>query len=348
MKILIVGLGSIGQRHLRNLRRSFGNKIDISAYRAVGRNLKISDNMTSEADIDLESDYNIKTYTDYDLALKDGPDAVIICNPTRLHVPVALKAAINGVNLFFEKPVSDSPAEIGKLSRIVKEKGLITFVGFQLRFNPCLKLIKDLLLKNRIGQVVTAYSEFGEYLPAAHPYEDYRNGYAARKDLGGGALLSLIHELDYLQWLFGMPNRVFAIGGKISALEMDADDSDSILMEHYISGRKVPVYVHLDFIQRPPSRKCVITGEQGKIIWDYYSSTVELRLADGGNEIFCFDNFNRNDMFKEEMEYFINCLSRSQKAEIDLEEGLKSLRIVFGARQSIETGEVVKVQDLVI
>ncbi|MFH1616600.1 MAG: Gfo/Idh/MocA family oxidoreductase [Planctomycetota bacterium] len=341
MKILIVGLGSIGQRHLCNLRCLFGDKLDILAYRSIGRNMKICDNMTAETDVDLESIYNIKTYLDYDQALEQRPDAVIIANPTKLHVPAALKAANRGCHLFIEKPISAGLEEVNKLERIVKEKELIVLVGYQLRFHSCLQTIKKLLDQKSIGELITVYSEFGEYLPNAHPYEDYRAGYAARKDLGGGVLLSLSHEFDYLQWLFGMPVKLFALGGKLSGLEMDVEDTGSILMESTINGKSVAVHVHLDFRQNPASRTCCITGDKGKISWDYYSNRVILQVGEKkGWETFDFNPFERNNLFLEEMKYFINCVKTGKQTMVDICEGTKSLRIALASKRSMQTGAV--------
>lgn len=343
MKILIVGLGSIGQRHLRNLRYLFGDELEISAYRSVGQNIKISENMTAETDVDLESAYGIKTYFDYGEALEQKPDVAIIANPTRLHMPAALEAANHGCHLFIEKPISVSLKEVTELEKIVKEKELVVQVGYQLRFHPCLQLIRKLLNQKKIGELITVRSEFGEYLPNAHPYEDYRIGYAARKDLGGGVLLSLSHEFDYLQWLFGMPNGLFALGGKLSALEMDVEDTSSILMENTANGRSVTIHVHLDFLQKSASRKCCITGEEGKIIWDYYSNKVELYACDKkGWETFDFNPLERNKLFLDEISYFIDCVKTGKQTIVDIDEGVKSLRIALAAKRSMETGVAVK------
>lgn len=343
MKVLIVGLGSIGQRHLRNLRHIFGAEIDVSAYRSIGRNIKISDDMTAQTDADLEDSYNIKIYTDYADALGQKPDTVIVANPTRLHLPTALEAAKQGCHFFIEKPISDGIDGISELQAIVKEKKLITLIGYQLRFHPCLELIRKLLDEGRIGQVINVHCEFGEYLPGAHPYEDYRTGYAARKDLGGGALLSLSHELDYLQWLFGMPDKLFALGGKLSGLEMDVDDTDSILMENKVNGKRVSIYIHLDFIQRPASRNCSIIGEEGKIFWDYYSNNVNLyTVVKKEWDVFNFSDFGRNNEFVEEIKYFIECVKEGRETKVDIDEGTKSLRIALAARRSIEAGAAVE------
>ena len=343
MKILITGLGSIGQRHLRNLRHIWGNGVEIIAYRSKGRNIKISDDMTAQFDVDLEKTYNIQTFTDYNKALAQNPCAVFITCPTSLHVSMALAAAKRGCHLFIEKPLSDKMEGIEELIRVVKEKSLITLIGYQLRFDPCLKLISELIKEQKIGQIITVRSEFGEYLPNAHPYEDYREGYAARKDLGGGAVLSLIHELDYIYWLFGMPRKLFALGGRLSKLEIDADDTGSILMECRVYDKLIPIHIHLDFIQRPPSRNCYIIGEEGKIFWDYYSNRVDLYTVEKKEwQSYHFNEFQRNDMFLAEIKHFVACLEGREKPIVDINEGFKSLRIALAAKRSSELACVVE------
>ena len=343
MKVLIIGLGSIGQRHLRNLRKLFGDELEILAYRTIGRDIRISENMTAEDGVDLKNVYNIKTYFDYGEILKQKPDVAIIANPTRLHISAALEAANLGCHLFIEKPISASLEGINKLEAIVEKKGLIVLVGYQLRFHPCLQLIKELLSQRRIGELISVYSEFGEYLPNVHPYENYREGYAARKDLGGGVLLSLSHELDYLQWLFGMPKRLFALGGKLSMLEIDVEDTSSILMENTVDDRKLAIHVHLDFLQSPASRNFRVIGEKGKIFWDYYSNRVELQVGKKQDwETFDFNPFERNKLFLDEMSYFMNCVKTCKQTIVDIHEGTKSLRIALAAMRSMETGAVIE------
>lgn len=333
MKVLIAGLGSIGQRHLRNLRK-LNSKIEIIAYRSVGLNLIISDDMSAQPCKDLGKFYDIETFTNYESALEQRPDAVFITCPTSLHIPMALEAAKHNCHLFIEKPLSDSMDGIDELVATVEEKRLVAQVGYQLRFHPALRLIRQLLSERKLGQVLSVHCQFGEYLPNTHPYEDYRQGYAGRKDLGGGVLLCLSHELDYTQWLFGMPRRLFALGGKLGGLEIDVEDTASILMEHTTEGKAIPVHIHLDFVQRPPSRKCSVIGHWGKILWDYYANRVETDW-----KTFTF-NYQRNRAFSDEIRHFINCLKGKDKPIVDIKEGLKSLRIALAAKRSIESGTV--------
>ncbi len=343
MKILLVGLGSIGQRHLRNLKTVCGSGVEIEAYRSTGREIQISDDMSAAFDVDLEQAYDIKTFDNYETALDQSPDAVFITCPTSLHIPMAIQAARRGCHLFIEKPLSHNLEGIDELVKLTESNRLVTLIGYQLRFHPGLLKIRDMLQSNTIGQVIDVNIEFGEYLPDAHPFEDYRQGYAAREDLGGGALLSLIHEIDYAQWLFGLPQKLFALGGKVSSLEMDADDTVSILMECVLSDKPVPVSIHLDFIQRLPSRKCIIIAEKAKIIWDYFTDRIDFYTDETREwQTIRFDGFERNTMFVDEIAHFVRCIEENEKPSVDIREGTRSLRVALAAKRSIQSGMMVE------
>ncbi len=346
MKFLVVGLGSIGQRHVRVLQQLLGEKAQISAYRTRGLPMVINDQMQVDRDKSPEEIYGLRVFEDFAEALDNKPDAVIVTNPNSLHVETALQAARHGCHLFIEKPLSDNLDMVNELIEVVREKNLVTFIGYQLRFHPGLKLIHDYLIKGAIGNVVSAHIHFGEYLPGMHPYEDYREGFSARSDQGGGAILCLSHEIDYACWLFGAPRRVMAMGGHLSNLEIDVEDTASILFECFANGRVVPVHVYLDFVQRPPSKHCRIIGEKGTLLWDYHESSVAFYDSDkkqwDKQIIFPFE---RTSMFREEMAHFLACIRGAETSLIPVEEGASTLRAALAAQESLREGRIVEVAD---
>lgn len=346
MKILMAGLGSIGQRHARNLRALLGDALELSAFRVRRSRQVITPDMAVEPGADVEAKYDIKVYTDLDEALGARPDAVFVTNPNTLHMPVALAAARAGCHLFIDKPLSHDLEGVQALTELVEQKGLVCLVGYQLRFHPGLKRVQSLLRTGAIGTVLAAHLEFGEYLPAWHPYEDYRQYNAARKDQGGGAILTQIHDLDYAYALFGMPRRVFALGGHLTHLEVDVEDVASILMECHVDGGLVPVHVHQDYIQRPPVRTCEILGENGKIVWDYNQKTVGVRRADqAAPEVHSFADLDRNQLFLDVAKHFLACVARTETPVVGVRDGANSLRIALAAKRSLETGTVVELAD---
>ncbi len=331
MKFLIAGLGSIGQKHLHNLKNFL--PCEILAYRVQKRELK-----------EIEEKFGIKTYDDLEEALNERPDGVLVTNPTSLHIPVALSSAKRGCHLFIEKPLSDHLEGVNELEQIVKEKNLVCLIGCNFRFHPGLRLIKGFLDRQQIGKIISARIQTGEYLPNWHPWEDYREGYSAKKSMGGGVILTLIHELDYAYWFFGMPEKVFAFAGKLSQLEIDVEYTTEILLK-YPNG--MIAEIHLDFIQRAPSRSCQIIGEEGTITWDYQKNQVELFSAKNGKwQIFPGEkDFQRNQMFTEEMKHFLTAMEGKERPLVTLEDGREVLKIALAAKESANKDKVVALKD---
>jgi predicted dehydrogenase len=341
MKVLFAGLGGIGQRHLRNLRTIRGDSVEVLAWRQRGLKTTLTEQLQVEAGADLEAKYAVRIVPELEPALETA-DVVFVCNPTRAHVPVALAAARAGCHLFVEKPVSDSWDGIDDLLELVRERRLVTFVGYQLRFHPLVTRLQALVRERAVGNVIAVRAEVGEYLPGWHPYEDYRAMYASRRELGGGVILSQIHELDYLYSLFGLPRRVFALGGHLSRLEVDVEDVASISLEFFTDGHLVPGHLLQDYLQRPPARTCVVVGDAGKITADFNAMTLN-RWDEKGDlvETLSLPDYRRNEMFLDELRHFLSCIEMGKSTLIPLSEGVQSLRMALAARDSVETGRVI-------
>ena len=264
LKVLVVGLGGVGQRHVRNLRSLLGEDVSIIAYRVRRLAHVVTASLGVKPDSGVEEEYKIRVHTRLEDALAERPSIAFICNPSSLHVPVALACARAGCDLFIEKPVATELAGAALLLAEVQRKELIAVVGYQLRFHPAFRALEQLVRHRRIGSVLAVRVAVGEYLPGWHPYEDYRQMYASRAELGGGVVLSQIHEFDYLYALFGLPRRIFSIGGHLSDLEIDVEDVASSLMEFAVDDQPLPVHVHQDYLQRPPARSCELVEAAAK------------------------------------------------------------------------------------
>lgn len=343
MKVLIAGLGSIGQRHVRNLRAMLGPEVEIIAYRVQGLPHVITEQREIECGSSVDAKYDIKTYRDLDEALAQQPNAAFICNPTSLHQTVALSAARAGCHLFIDKPLSNRYDGVEELIATVDSKGLVALVGYQMRFHPCLRRLHSLLQQKAIGRILSVRVEVGEYLPEAHPYEDYRQSYAARSELGGGVILSQIHELDYVYWFFGLPRRVITFGGHLSSLDIDVEDTASSLMECVVDKKSVPIEVHQDFAQRPARHTCQVIGDAGKILVDLDAHTVQVFDGQGQITDQCnFSGFQRNQLFLDELKHFLACVRGDEEPIVTLRDAAQSLRMALAARQSLATGQVVE------
>ena len=259
MKYLIAGFGSIGRRHFQNL-LALG-EWDIGFYRTHRSTLP---------DDEL-SVYTVET--DLQAALAHRPEAVIISNPTAAHLDVAIPAAEAGCHLLLEKPISHDLDRITTLEAAVARGGGQVLVGYQFRFHPGLQQAAALLADGALGRPLSFRAHWGEYLPGWHPWEDYRKGYSARQDLGGGVVLTLSHPLDYVRWFFGEAAAVWALTGRHSDLQLDVEDTAEIGLQ-FANG--VLGSVHLNYTQQPPSHHLEIVGTQGTLQWNNADGGVRL------------------------------------------------------------------------
>ena len=252
MKILIAGLGSIGRRHFRNL-IALG-ETDLVLLRT--RKATLPD--------DELAGYPVETDI-HDALQKHNIDAVVVANPTSLHLDVAIPAAEAGCHILLEKPVSHSLEGLDSLQKAADQSGSKILVGFQFRYHPTLNKALELIQTGALGQVLTVHAHWGEYLPNWHPWEDYSQSYAARADLGGGVIGTLTHPLDYLRYLLGEIDALWSFNGHISPLEMDVEDAAEIGLK-FASGAIGGV--HVNYLQRPPVHRLEIVGTNGTLRWD--------------------------------------------------------------------------------
>ena len=295
----------------------------------------------------MEKVYGIRVFDKLEGALAEGPDAAFICNPSSLHVQPALACLRADCDLFLEKPVSHNLDGLAELMREAAERRRVVMVGYQLRFHPCFLALQKAVREVSLGDLLAVRSNVGEYLPGWHPYEDYRQMYASRADLGGGVIVTQIHEFDYLYALFGVPRRLFALGGHWSHLEIDVEDTASTLMEYQFAGRTLPVHLQQDYVQRPPSRGCEIIGDRGKIVMDLPSLSVTRTDSEGKvAETARWDTFDRKQLFLDELGHFLDCVKTRRKPVVDLRDGVWSLRMALAARESIATGRMVELGEL--
>lgn len=338
MKFLIAGLGSIGRRHFRNL-VALGEK-DIVLYRTHQATLP-------EAEL---QGYPVET--DLAAALRrHKPQAVIVANPTALHLQVAVPAAEAGCALLLEKPVSNDLRDVDVLRTAAQKNGGKILVGFQFRFHPALQKAAALIQSGALGRLLTVHAHWGEYLPDWHAWEDYRKGYAARADLGGGVIVTLTHPLDYLRWLMGDVASLWSFNAHVSPLEVDVEDVAEIGLRFAngaIGG------VHLNYVQRPPVHRLEIAGTQGTLRWDGADGVLHFQ---GAREKFGASSpqplppviddyalpadFERNVMFLDLLKHFMAVARGEVEPVCSLEDGIRALELALAAYQSQANGKVV-------
>lgn len=345
-RCLFVGLGGIGQRHLRNLRALLGDSVEVVAYRVRGERQTLDDNLQVVPGVDLEQKYGVSPCSNLEQALASRPDVVFITNPSSMHVPVALSAARQGCHLFIEKPLSHSLAQVNELASLCDEQKLVTCVAYQLRYHPGFLRLRELLGASAVGKLLSVRAEVGEYLPGFHPYEDYRRMYASKSALGGGVTLSQIHEIDYLCALFGAPRRVFSMGGHVSSLEVDVDDvALSVLEFSRADGGSLYVELHQDFVQRPAQRSVTVLGERGKLVWSLSGRYFE-HCDESGNvlERQSYADFPRNQAFLDELANFFGCVIRGEPCTPSVHDGALSLEVAVALLASQAEGVQKKIE----
>jgi predicted dehydrogenase len=336
VKILIAGLGSIGRRHFRNL-IALGEK-DLVLYR------------TGKATLPDDELAGFPIETDFDEALKKHrPQAVIVANPTSLHLKIAIPAAEAGCAILLEKPIAADLACVDDLRQAAVKNGNRILVGFQFRYHPTLQKARELIETDTLGKILTVHAHWGEYLPNWHPWEDYRQSYAARNDLGGGVIRTLTHPLDYLRYLLGEVESLWAFKGHISSLELsEVEDVAEIGLRfacQAIGG------LHVNYFQRPPVHRLEIVGMAGTLRWDNGDGMlIHYQVPDAFGGIHLHpqsvvethypvrDGFERNHLFIAQTHHFLKVASGEAVPVCTLEDGIRALELALAARESSSTG----------
>ena len=333
-RILVCGVGSVGERHIRNLLALGYHNIAVYRTRKLPfRNLEFSPPI----------------YTDLGEALNDfAPTVTFVTNPTAFHIPIALEAARAKSHLFIEKPISHNLESVGELRSTLESNHCIAMVGYMFRFHPFFKQVKAWLEEGpsgMLGRPIFLRTTWGEHLPDWHPWEDYRLGYAANSAMGGGPSLTLSHDLDLLVWLFGPPTDVLGLPNSNSPLEINVEHSIDILLRF---RRGVTANVHLDFCQRPPMRVWELVCSQGQVRIDILAGTLnrwestigeihpQPNSSPGQGDLQTLpESFDRNDLFLDELRYFFSCLNTGVRPMPDIDTAAESVRI---AQQALSTG----------
>jgi predicted dehydrogenase len=328
-KYMIVGCGSIGKRHIRNLSQ-------------LGVHDIIAIDPSAERRAEVMQKLGIRAFETIDEGLSQSPDVALICTPTSFHLQDSLAVARAGCHIFIEKPVSHQLQGTGRLIDEVRRKKLLTLVGCNFRFHPGLQQVKLLLEEEAIGPVRYARASFGHYLPDWHPWEDYRQGYSALRRLGGGVLLDRVHEVDYLRWLLGEFSKVSCALGRLGELEIDTEDTAELTL--WVKGGGCLVSVHLDYLRRTYDCSAELLGDEGLIKWSFADNSVRWLVAREKRwKSRRWPNYDINQMYVEEMRHFLRVLEGKEASAQDVIEALRNLEIITAARRSARLGRVVRI-----
>ncbi len=328
MKILIVGTGSIGSRHLTNL-HALGHEV----Y-AVDMN---SENLKKAAPLAKE------TFTSLDKALESAPDAAFICTYSNDHIPPAKKCAEAGCHLFIEKPLSLDLEGINDLIDLTDRKNLITMVGCNMRFHPAISYIQNVLAHDpAFARKLWANLEFGYYLPFAK--KDYQSSYMANRSMGGNLIFDDIHELDYAVWFLGAPAEIICTKGIVSSLKIDTEDCVDMIIK-FRSG--ITSIIHMDYLQQGYARRCKIVCENGTITWDFTLGKIgSITVA---NPQWVWKDLPvelaYNQMYVDEVKYFVDCIAARTNTFNTVRQALPVLKLALQANRSCSTNAWERIEE---
>lgn len=306
LKVCFTGVGSIAKRHIRNLQtvcNTRGLQLHIDAFRHSVNSSSIDGIRNTFNEIE-------KVPSDYDI--------IFITNPTELHLETLEKFHNKGKHFFIEKPVV-SQKQIDLAKQFVLMDDAVYYVACPLRYNAVIQYIKNNVC---IDNVISVRSISSSYLPDWRPGQDYRQTYSAHKDLGGGVSIDLIHEWDYLTYIFGWPNNVKCFIGKKSNLEIDSDDYAIYIAEF---NRQI-AELHLDYFGRKTIREIQLFTKEDTIIGDIANNKITFLIS---GEVIEFKE-ERDDFQRRELAHFLDMVMGIKPVENGYEHGIKVLELTQG------------------
>jgi predicted dehydrogenase len=325
MRILVIGGGSIGRRHLMNLK-----SMDVGELLLVEPDAARRGEVADEAGVD-----SFGTLAE---GLDRKPDMVVIATPSSMHVEQAIAAARCGCHLFIEKPLCANTDGLDELAEIVAERSLTTLVGCNMRFHPGPAKVKQLIDGGAIGRLQYMRLHTGSYLPGWRPWQDYRKSYSANRSMGGGVLLDCIHEIDLTRWYAGEFASVYCDAGTIGSLEIDTEDYAAMVFRHTNGVRSE---THLDYISRTYERGCSVHGDEGTITWDFTAAQVRWYSAET-EEWTVFDlpsDYDANTMYIDELHHFLACIDSGEPTTLPVDDATMLMKGVFAAVESASAGK---------
>jgi predicted dehydrogenase len=328
-RILIVGMGSIGKRHAR-IARELIPEVQLAAWRHL-----------PDASLPPEVDLVV---TSVDDAIAFAPQLAVIASPAGVHLDAALPLAKAGVNLLVEKPISTSAVGVAQLIETCELRGVALVVGYNLRFMPSLLYLRGLLHAGRIGRITSVRSEVGQHLASWRPGVDYRDSVSAKSGLGGGVLLELSHEIDYLRWLFGEVRWVSAITLRQSSLEIDVEDTAHIVIGFTGRAGAPPIVasLNMDFVRHDSTRRCEVLGEDGTLRWNGVTGTVELFARGASEWSTMFAQLpKRDETYVAEWLHAIACVEGAAEPAVSGADGLAVVKVIDAVRRSASQARVV-------
>jgi predicted dehydrogenase len=328
MRVVVFGCGSIGSRHAKNIAQLGGHSICLY-------DPDISSAQTLSSEIDAEVAQTV------DEALSNSPDAVLVCTPPNTHVEIARRALESGAHCFVEKPLATDYEQSLEITELAEQRGLTLMVGFNLRFHPGLIKVQQLVTSGTLGRIMMLSAEYGQYLPDWRPNADYRQNYIASGESGGGIVREESHEIDYVQWLGGAVDDVYVAAGKLSDLDITAEDS-ALMVLRLASGALAEV--HVDCAQQGYSRRCKVIGTEGSAEW-VYETGVTLTKGPNESDVESFAiSPDPNQMYIDEISHFLACCANNATPPVDGRSAIETIQVIDAAHRSMSSHTAEKIR----
>ena len=256
--------------------------------------------------------------------------AAIVSSPTVFHIEQSIELASAGIHMLIEKPLSVSMLGVEQLMEKIHQNRCIVNIGYVLRYDDAARRFKQLLHESKIGKITNVRIECGSYLPDWRPTLDYKNSVSALPELGGGVLLELSHELDYMHWFFGVPVSVYANLHNSKTLGVKVEDQANLLMQ---SREGYPLTVQIDFHRRHPTRVCNVQTTNGELTWNAVKKSVSWLPVNGDKSIEYFE-CEKDYVYTKQLKCFIGSNELNYKPIVSLQDGLNVMKLVNAARES--------------
>jgi predicted dehydrogenase len=319
-KILFTGYGNIAVRHIQNIKFLLPNS-EVKVLRLFSKE-PIWEN-TAIA----------QTFFDINEALQWKPEIVFITSPAPLHIDNAINFAEVGSHLYIEKPLSNSICGINELETKIASNKLISMIGYNLRFNKALLALRETISNNTIGRIYSVKAEVGQWLPSWRQTKDYRKTVTARKVLGGGTILELSHDIDYLRFVFGEISTVTCVASKQSDLDIDVEDNAEILLKFH---NGIIANLHLDLLRHDTTRTCTVLGKKGTLILDFISCSLKMfsAVTNEWTDLYINPLYDSNEAYIDCLTNFTESIKNNRPTFIPISEGIKTLKAAMAAKES--------------
>lgn len=316
-KIFIVGFGSISRKYIRFIKLYYP---EVQIYILSSERNKIYK----------EANLVDGFYSNFSYSKNLNPDGVIIASPATKHLSDSLNFIDLGIPILIEKPLSNNLKNVSNFQKIVKEKKSKVLVGYLIRHSEIANLFKNNLSSNKLGSFLFSKINCSSYLPDWRPSQDYRRTVSSSSLYGGGVLLELSHEIDYANWFFGPFLKVQAVLKNTGTLDIDVEDIADLVLTN---NKGINVQMHLDFCSRFKERNCTVYGSESTMKWDYLNNKLEI-IDPNSNSLFFKQANNLDQMFKNQLDYFLNSVFNGNDFENNLDESIQTLKIIESAKLS--------------